>query len=93
MESGSFIVGALCGGVVIAIVAFIANQIRVQLVARGLKTRSFDQFPTSRHPDLTPQGVVNTSRGASVTLVLLSILLIAFLGMVFAGCYYFVLQA
>jgi hypothetical protein len=66
MDSGSFLVGLLCGGVAVAFAAFILNQMRAQQRLMGGRDQSLDSFPDARQSNMTPGEIVRSSRSATL---------------------------
>jgi hypothetical protein len=89
MQDGTFCAGTMLGFVAAGVVAFILVQIRDARVKMGQKDRTLDKFPDSAHPNLTPAGIVRTSHEAQFAVIAWTLILIIFVGLVFAGIYYF----
>jgi hypothetical protein len=70
MDNNSYIVGVFCGGTIIAITAFILNQVAQARRQMGGASQTLDNFPPAKQSDLTPNTIVHTSRGAMFSYVL-----------------------
>jgi hypothetical protein len=84
----SFCCGALYGFIAAGIIALILTQMREARGRLGHKDRPLDKFPDSAHPNMTPLGLVKTSRQALTDIIMWSFLLSLIVGIVIAGLYY-----
>jgi hypothetical protein len=89
MDNNSYIVGMLCGGVIIAIVAFVLNQVAGARKGMGGADQPLHNFPDGKQGDLTANGIVKSSRSAAFSYVLwmfalLVVLIVSCAGLAFA---------
>jgi len=88
LGGSNFCCGTLYGFIAAGMIASVLVQIRDARFKLDHKDRPLDKFPDSAHPNMTPSGLVKTSRQALIDIIMWSFLLILLVGMVVAGLYY-----